>query len=59
MRVMPKVLSVRSSSNPPDSGLVKLGQPQPESNLSSELNSGWPDTTSTYRPGTWLSQYSF
>jgi hypothetical protein len=26
---------------------VKLGQPVPESNLSSELKSGSPDTTST------------
>jgi hypothetical protein len=29
------------------SGRVKLGQPVPESYLSSELNSGSPDTTST------------
>ena len=29
------------------SGLVKLGQPVPESNLSSELKSGSPETTST------------
>ena len=29
----------------------KLGQPQPESNLSSELKSGLPETMSTYRPG--------
>ena len=28
-------------------GRVKLGQPQPESNLSFELKSGWPLTTST------------
>jgi len=27
-------------------GGVKLGQPMPESNFSSELNSGSPDTTS-------------
>jgi hypothetical protein len=29
------------------SGRVKLGHPVPESNLSSELNSGSPETTST------------
>jgi hypothetical protein len=29
------------------SGLVKLGQPVPDSNLSRELNSGSPETTST------------
>jgi len=29
------------------SGRVKLGQPVPESYLSSELNSGSPETTST------------
>ena len=29
------------------SGLVKLGQPVPESYLSSELKSGSPETTST------------
>jgi len=33
-----------------DSGLVKLGQPQPESNLSAELNRGSPLTMSTYMP---------
>ena len=37
-------------SNYPDNvvaGFVKLGQPQPESNLSSELNNGSPETMST------------
>ena len=29
------------------SGRVKLGQPVPDSNLSSELKSGSPETTST------------
>jgi hypothetical protein len=28
-------------------GLVKLGQPQPDSNLSAEANSGSPETMST------------
>jgi hypothetical protein len=28
-------------------GRVKLGQPEPESNLSDESNSGSPETTST------------
>jgi hypothetical protein len=28
-------------------GLVKLGQPEPESNFSEDENSGSPDTTST------------
>jgi hypothetical protein len=28
-------------------GFEKLGQPQPESNLADEANSGSPDTTST------------
>ncbi|KJR40117.1 hypothetical protein MCHI_003985 [Candidatus Magnetoovum chiemensis] len=40
-------------------GLVKLGQPVPESNLSKELKSGSFDTISTYIPAFLLSQYSF
>ena len=43
---------------PASTGLVKLGQPVPLSNLSTEANSGSPDTTSTYRPGSLLFQYS-
>src|ERR1700750_1892625 len=39
-------------------GLVKLGQPLPLSNLSTDANNGSPETTSTYMPGSWLSQYS-
>ena len=39
--------SVRSYTAPGSSGFVKLGQPVPDSNLSSELNSGSPETTST------------
>src|SRR5205085_5719806 len=36
---------------------VKLGHPVPESNLSFDVNSGWPVVMSTYRPRAWLSQY--
>jgi len=35
---------------PVSSGLVKLGQPVPELNLSNELNNGSPETISTYIP---------
>ena len=44
---MPKAESFFSTMSVPFTGCVKLGQPVPESNLSSELNSGSPDTTST------------
>ena len=40
-------------------GRVKLGQPQPESNLSLDENNGVPSTTSTYMPLRCSSQYSF
>src|SRR5258706_10299479 len=39
-------------------GLVKLGQPHPDSNLSDEANSGSPHTISTYIPGLSLSRYA-
>jgi hypothetical protein len=39
-------------------GTVKLGQPDWLSYLLTEANSGSPETTSTYRPGSWLSQNS-
>ena len=39
-------------------GLVKLGHPVPLSSLSVDENRGCPETTSTYRPSSWLSQYS-
>src|SRR2546426_9438875 len=55
---MPWVASGFSTTPVLATGRVKLGQPVPESNLSSELNSGSPDTTSTYKPGLWLSQYA-
>src|SRR5262249_33820987 len=56
VRAIPKVESFFSTTSLPFTGLVKLGQPVPESNLSSELNSGSPETTSTYSPALWLSQ---
>ena len=37
---------------------IKLAQPQLESNFSFDENSGSPETTSTYKPSSWLSQYS-
>src|ERR1035437_4017334 len=57
--VIPAELSVSFSMYLVSIGLEKLGQPQPESNLSEELNNGSPETTSTYIPTLWLSQYSF
>jgi hypothetical protein len=44
---MPWLPSDRSTSASGSIGRVKLGHPVPESNLSSELNNGSPDTTST------------
>src|SRR3954454_3906261 len=55
MRSFQSVLVVTASGS---MGRVKLGQPVPLSYLSSDEKSGWPDTTSTYRPGSWLFQYS-
>src|SRR6266404_9126989 len=40
------------------SGSQKLGQPEPDSNFASELNSGFPQHTHTYFPLSWLSTYS-
>lgn len=40
-------------------GLVKLGHPQPDSNLSLEENRGSPVATSTYIPLSKVFQYSF
>ncbi len=39
-------------------GRVKLGQPVPESNFSSERNSGWPQQMQAYVPGVLVLQYS-
>ena len=47
VRSIPKVESFFSTTSVPCTGCAKLGQPVPESNLSNELNSGSPDTTST------------
>jgi len=58
VRSMPKLRSDFSATFFFSIGLVKLGQPLPLSNLSSELKSGSPLTISTYMPARWLSQYS-
>jgi hypothetical protein len=47
VRTMPCALSRTSFTFAGTIGLVKLGQPVPESNLSVEANSGSPDTMST------------
>ena len=54
-RLLSSLSTMLSGSN----GLVKLGQPVPESNLSMEIKSGSPETMSTYMPSFLLSQYSF
>ena len=47
VRIIPCVVSLNSLTLAGSIGFVKLGQPQPDSNLSDEANSGSPDTTST------------
>ena len=47
VRVEKKCRSVLVVTRAGSSGRVKLGQPVPESNLSRELKSGAPETTST------------
>ena len=47
MRIMPCDVSFRARTWAVSIGLVKLGQPQPDSYLSDEANSGSPDTIST------------
>src|SRR3546814_8388922 len=47
VRTMPCELSCNSFTLAGTIGLVKLGQPQPDSNLSEEANSGSPETMST------------
>src|SRR3546814_16019908 len=58
VRTMPCELSCNSFTLAGTIGLVKLGQPQPDSNLSEEANSGSPETMSTQRPASLLSLYS-
>ena len=50
MRGMSKLRSRRSTTRSGSIGLLKLGQPVPESYFSRELNRGWPVATSMYRP---------
>src|SRR4030067_2758521 len=50
VRVMPNCRSDFSLTLSDISGLVKLGQPEPESNLSSELKSGSPPAVATEMP---------
>src|ERR1051325_8428166 len=55
MKSLRSVFSVMFAGS---SGRVKLGQPVPESNLSSDENSGSPETEAAEMPGWWLFQYS-
>ncbi len=47
VRIIPRDSSVFSVTFAFSRGFVKLGHPEPESNLSSEEKSGSPETTST------------
>jgi len=47
VRIMPWLPSRSSCTCAASMGFVKLGQPQPDSNLSEEANSGSPETMST------------
>ena len=53
---IPNRVSSRSIIGAPGKGLLKLGQPVPDSNLSLELNRGTPEAMLLYMPGLWLSQ---
>src|SRR5690606_29460104 len=55
---MPYDVSRRSVMLRGSIGLVKLGQPQPDSYLSEEAKRGSPDTISTYMPGSLLCRCS-
>src|SRR5262249_4338799 len=48
---MPWLISRSSSTWLSTAGAVKLGQPQPESNLASDSNRGWPHPAQTQGPG--------
>src|SRR3954470_14257475 len=50
VRLIPWLLSGTSSTAPATAGSVKLGQPVPESNLASELNSSAPQAPQRYIP---------
>jgi hypothetical protein len=52
------LVSSASSIFAASAGRTKLGQPQPESNLSSLLKSCSPHATQRYVPPSWQSQYS-
>jgi hypothetical protein len=47
VRIMPCVVSLSSATLAGSIGLVKEGQPQPDSYLSDEANNGSPETMST------------
>ena len=47
VRIIPSMVSGNSFTLAGSMGSVKLGQPQPDSNLSDEANEGSPDTIST------------
>ncbi len=47
VRAIPSVTSVFETTRPSSMGRLKLGQPVPDSNLSSELKRGSPVATST------------
>ena len=52
---MPKVRSLSSSTFSSPTGCQKLGQPVPDSNFASELNSSCPQQTQAYVPGVFSS----
>src|SRR5580704_15373956 len=58
VRVMPKVLSVISTIFSFAIGAQKLGQPVPDSNFVSELNSAVSQQIQRYRPSSWRFQYA-
>src|SRR4051812_11857856 len=55
---MPKLLSACSSTTSDFAGAVKLGQPQCESNLASDVKSSCPHAAQTYLPSSLVSVYS-
>src|SRR5450755_3797012 len=57
VRFMPRLLSSRAMTFPCAAISEKLGQPQPESNLASDLNKTSPHAAQRYTPGSLLFQY--